>query len=226
MLFFIRIFVAFYICNTLQGYTDFLYCQVFLYRNLQIIFMKDYKIHINQRVIECINFIGNTEKMYQISEKLGISKQKLSEITSGRMAAGLDVIQNLCINYNINTDWLITGRGEMLLQEQQQEKQQKTPPPVADDTQLQRLQDLLEAKQETISVLQETNNNLLSEIQQLRNYVNVTSTKYIQMVEQTLAAATDTRSDIREMKVGFNAYHQSLAPSKHKITSHHTPKTK
>lgn len=217
MLFFIRIFVAFYICNTLQrcGYLS----ETTKKKSKKFTKMKNrlkqvidyYDISVNAFCIK-IDISEATIRRF-LSDKNGLSVETLSKISN--------------IYTKINLDWLITGRGEMLLQEQQQEKQQKTPPPVADDTQLQRLQDLLEAKQETISVLQETNNNLLSEIQQLRNYVNVTSTKYIQMVEQTLAAATDTRSKINEIQVGFNAYHQSLAPSKHKITSsHHTPKTK
>ncbi|MCQ2327031.1 MAG: helix-turn-helix domain-containing protein [Bacteroidales bacterium] len=163
----------------------------------------------------------------KFEQEISVSDGIISKFLHGKIGLKVDTLQKITEKFpQINIDWLVNGRGEMLLMKQQ-EKQQKTPPPVADDTQLQRLQDLLEAKQETISVLQETNNNLLSEIQQLRNYINVTSTKYIQMVEQTLAAATDTRSKINEIQVGFNAYHQSLAPSKHKITSsHHTPKTK
>ena len=30
------------------------------------------------------------------------------------MAAGMDVIQNLCIEHGISAHWLITGEGEML----------------------------------------------------------------------------------------------------------------
>lgn len=181
---------------------------------------------MNNRIKQIIDYLNLTTSGFE--KKIGTSNGQISKQLARNSAIKSDILAKILeICPNINANWLITGRGEMLLQEQKQEKQeQKTPPPVADDTQLQRLQDLLEAKQETISVLQETNNNLLSEIQQLRNYVNVTSTKYIQMVEQTLAAATDTRSKINEIQVGFNAYHQSLAPSKHKITSHHTPKTK
>lgn len=180
---------------------------------------------MNNRIKQIIDYLNLTTSGFE--KKIGTSNGQISKQLARNSAIKSDILAKILeICPNINANWLITGRGEMLLMKQQ-EKQQKTPPPVADDTQLQRLQDLLEAKQETISVLQETNNNLLSEIQQLRNYVNVTSTKYIQMVEQTLAAATDTRSKINEIQVGFNAYHQSLAPSKHKITSsHHTPKTK
>lgn len=180
---------------------------------------------MNTRIKQILDYYNISVRKFSI--KIGVNESTIRKIILENTSIQSNNLLKISQNFpNINLDWLITGRGEMLLQEQQ-EKQQKTPPPVADDTQLQRLQDLLEAKQETISVLQETNNNLLSEIQQLRNYVNVTSTKYIQMVEQTLAAATDTRSKINEIQVGFNAYHQSLAPSKHKITSpHHTPKTK
>lgn len=180
---------------------------------------------MNNRLRQIIEYYNISIRKF--SSLISTNESTIRKILSKNTSIQSNNLQKIAENFpQINLDWLITGRGEMLLMEQQQEKQQKTPSPVADDTQLQRLQDLLEAKQETISVLQETNNNLLSEIQQLRNYVNVTSSKYIQMVEQTLAAATDTRSKINEIQVGFNAYHQSLAPSKHKITSHHTPKTK
>ena len=180
---------------------------------------------MRDRLKQVIDYYNISVRKFSI--QIGISEGTIRKIMNDNSGIQSNNLQKIANFYpEINIDWLVTGRGEMLLMKQQ-EKQQKTPPPVADDTQLQRLQDLLEAKQETISVLQETNNNLLSEIQQLRNYVNDTSTKYIQMVEQTLAAATDTRSKINEIQVGFNAYHQSLAPSKHKITSsHHTPKTK
>lgn len=78
--------------------------------------MKNFEIIINQRVVDAINFIlasNNGLTKAFLAEKLGVKPAKFSEILSKRMAAGMDVIQNLCIDYRISADWLITGEGAM-----------------------------------------------------------------------------------------------------------------
>ena len=78
--------------------------------------MKNFEIAINERVIEAINAIlssGLALNKADLAEKFGIKPAKFSEILNKRMKAGMDIIQNLCIDYEISADWLITGEGSM-----------------------------------------------------------------------------------------------------------------
>lgn len=79
--------------------------------------MKNFEIVINQRIIDAINYIlasNNSLSKAVLAQKIGIKPAKFSEILNKRMAAGMDVIQNLCIEHGISAHWLITGEGEML----------------------------------------------------------------------------------------------------------------
>lgn len=80
--------------------------------------MKDYKIAVNKRVLECITFLLRFEKQAEICYNLGVKPAKFSEIMNERMAAGIDIIQNLCIQYNISPAWILLGEGEMLRTEE------------------------------------------------------------------------------------------------------------
>ena len=78
--------------------------------------MKNFEIAINERVIEAINYILSSKiesSKAEFAEKLGVKPAKFSEILNKRMKAGMDIIQKLCIDYEISADWLITGGGSM-----------------------------------------------------------------------------------------------------------------
>lgn len=80
--------------------------------------MKIFEIAINERVIEAIKFILSSKiesSKADLAEKLGVKPAKFSEILNKRMKAGMDIIQKLCNEYRVSADWIITGRGEMLL---------------------------------------------------------------------------------------------------------------
>jgi transcriptional regulator with XRE-family HTH domain len=49
-----------------------------------------------------------------IAQKLGLKTNTFSEILNNRMNVGTDIVSILCETYNISSDWLLTGRGEML----------------------------------------------------------------------------------------------------------------
>lgn len=76
--------------------------------------MKDYKININQRVIEVIKNLQNDYTLAEIALNLGIKSPKLSEIMASRMAAGLDVISGLCTSFSVSPDYLLLGIGGMM----------------------------------------------------------------------------------------------------------------
>lgn len=86
--------------------------------------MKNFEIAINERVIEVIKFILSSKiesSKAELAEKLGVKPAKFSEILNKRMKAGMDIIQRLCNEYNVSADWIITGRGDMLLNNCQDE---------------------------------------------------------------------------------------------------------
>ncbi len=67
------------------------------------------------------------EKQAEICHNLGVKPAKFSEIMNERMAAGLDIIQNLCIKYNVSPTWLLLGEGEMLRTAEAQEASAAAP---------------------------------------------------------------------------------------------------
>lgn len=79
------------------------------------------KNSINDRFIESANYLINNKLVankIELAEILGIGNTKLSEILNKRMKAGTDLIACLCYKYNINSDWLLIGRGHMLQDDQ------------------------------------------------------------------------------------------------------------
>ena len=49
-----------------------------------------------------------------LAEAFGIKPAKFSEILNGRMKAGVDMLAILCDYYYISSEWLLSGKGEML----------------------------------------------------------------------------------------------------------------
>lgn len=81
------------------------------------------------------------------------------------------------------------------------EKTPTLPAPIADNPPSdQSLAAIAAERERTIQVLQDTNKNLLDEIKQLRAYVGVTSAKYIQIVDQTLAEAKLSNTRILQLQ--------------------------
>ena len=71
---------------------------------------------INVRFIEAVNYLLINNKVKskgEMAESLNISNSKFSEILNGRMNVGTDTVALFCYKYDINTDWLLIGRGEM-----------------------------------------------------------------------------------------------------------------
>ena len=76
--------------------------------------MKYYKQQVNQGVIAAIELCLKSTSKSEMARTMGISPSKFSEILKERMAAGLDVIHCLCVEYLISADYIITGRGPMV----------------------------------------------------------------------------------------------------------------
>lgn len=78
------------------------------------------KESINKRFVEAANYLLSANIVASkgdISESLNIRPSKFSEILSFRMNAGTDLIAALSDLYNIDANWLLTGRPPMLKSE-------------------------------------------------------------------------------------------------------------
>ncbi len=117
--------------------------------------MKNFEIAINERVIEAINFILSSKiesSKAELAEKFGVKPAKFSEILNKRMKAGMDIIQKLCIDYEISADWLITGEGSM--HRVDTAVMSSTAPPDRDEI-IQLLRDKIDNQQKIIDLLED-----------------------------------------------------------------------
>lgn len=72
---------------------------------------------INKRFIMAVEFLlkSNDYNKAYISSLLKISPSKFSEILNNRMNVGADTLGLFCINFDVNPDWILTGRGNKLI---------------------------------------------------------------------------------------------------------------
>ncbi len=72
---------------------------------------------VNQRFIIAVNYlieVKSVKNKTELAFNLRLSKSKFSEILNGRMNVGIDTIALLCLLYEIETDWLLNERGNMV----------------------------------------------------------------------------------------------------------------
>ena len=70
------------------------------------------------RFIEVYNRIlsdGIVSGAKDFAHKLDISSSMMTEIVKGRSNIGLKGIQNIVLRFNVNSEWLFTGKGNMLI---------------------------------------------------------------------------------------------------------------
>ena len=75
------------------------------------------KYIVNQKFINCINFLIESKKVPSksfLAKTFNISNPKFSEILNNRMNVGVDILMILVSEFNISSEWLLTGQGEML----------------------------------------------------------------------------------------------------------------
>lgn len=86
------------------------------------------KEEINIRFVEVVNYLLNNDiiaSKADLASVLGIKPSKFSEILNYRMNIGTDLAAILCHTYNINSNWLLTGEGNMICAKS--EKEEKIP---------------------------------------------------------------------------------------------------
>lgn len=78
-------------------------------------------MEINGRINQIIDRLGFNKSTF--AAHVGVSQPIITHITNGRNNPGLEVIQKILSNCpEINPDWLIMGRGEMMLNNHLKEK--------------------------------------------------------------------------------------------------------
>ena len=89
--------------------------------------MSTKKVHLSNGINERINKLRSINSLNQkeFSEKLGISRSHLSEIESGKSLPSEMLLRLLCLTFNVNPNWLLTGEGEMFKAEPEAQEQDK-----------------------------------------------------------------------------------------------------
>lgn len=133
------------------------------------------------------------KKVFEVLDKVGISgaslckeipdltKQKLSNARNGRNSIQIDVVSYVCSHYNnINSGYILTGRGSMFFEESLQVESSKVNI-ISDKEQDDIKKDLeiavtqLEEDRDTIKVLKKIIKRQLSEIEELKKALKMQS---------------------------------------------------
>lgn len=69
------------------------------------------------RFLEVLNYLtkeGLVSDNKDFASKISVSTSMITEISKGRSNVGLIAIQNTVLNFPVNSDWILTGKGSML----------------------------------------------------------------------------------------------------------------
>ena len=66
---------------------------------------------IGDRITCLIKAKGLSQRKF--GETIGVSSGALSQICTGRTSPSASTVKSICLSYNINRNWLLTGEGEM-----------------------------------------------------------------------------------------------------------------
>lgn len=83
----------------------------------------------NQRLKELIKFLIDNKKVYNqkdFADKIGKSKTQLSEMVKGTLVISERTVHAIVTAFpELNTEWLLTGKGEMLKEEKKSSPQKE-----------------------------------------------------------------------------------------------------
>ena len=165
------------------------------------------------------------------SQKIGKTKSYCSQICSGSKQIGNGMIEEILAAFpQVNRVWLMLGEGDMLIKDDEREKKSdnqinmcstsghtmnaigdhnKQTISFSDATKtiLKMYEDRLQDKNETITTLKDTITALQGEVEQLRAYVKLTSTKYIEEIERMRIITADTHDLVKQTtdRIGFKS---------------------
>lgn len=67
----------------------------------------------SQRIKKVRQLLGKSQQA--LADELGITKQAISNIETGKCAPGLNLLSKLLIDYNINLNYIVAGIGSVFL---------------------------------------------------------------------------------------------------------------
>jgi len=80
---------------------------------------------MNERLLKIMEYFNYSPSIF--ADEIGVIRSSISHIISGRNNPGLELLQKVLIRFpQISSDWLLLGRGEMMLSEEEQEKKRVT----------------------------------------------------------------------------------------------------
>lgn len=167
----------------------------------------------------------------EFAKKLGKSKQYVSSLCNGNESTGKKITEEILAAFpQVNRVWLMLGEGDMLIKDDEREKKSdnqinmcstsghtmnaigdhnKQTISFSDATKtiLKMYEDRLQDKNETITTLKDTITALQGEVEQLRAYVKLTSTKYIEEIERMRIITADTHDLVKQTtdRIGFKS---------------------
>lgn len=159
------------------------------------------------------------------AEKLGKSKQYTSSLCNGNESIGKKITEQILEAFpEVNRTWLILGEGEMLVEPKHDVSIEARDKAVVNSIShtgsscnntiqaegfnerlMSMYEDRLADKDSMIETLRETIQTLQGEVEQLRAYVKLTSTKYIEEIERMRDITSVTHDMVKEAtaKIGF-----------------------
>jgi len=103
--------------KTIQYYTVFCNIASFLEIILQYSVMKKDLKDLSSRFIEAMEYLISTNKVANsaiFAAKVGVSTSMITEIRKGRSNVGTTALQNIVLEFEIDGNWLLTGKGNIL----------------------------------------------------------------------------------------------------------------
>ena len=175
-------------------------------------------MNINDRVNK-IRVILCENDNNKFAEKLGKSKQYASSICKGTAPVGKKMTDEILDAFpEVNRTWLILGEGAMLNTPNSEQMNVDAAPHSTvntishtgngstnninagslNDMLMQMYEARLLDKDDVITTLKETIKALQGEVEQLRAYVKLTSTKYIEEIERMRQTTIDTHDIVKD----------------------------
>ena len=75
-------------------------------------------VSVNERFVQCAKYLIESRKMRnqaELGRTLGLSKGYVSQIMGGKREPSETIVSNLCARFpELNSNWILTGEGEML----------------------------------------------------------------------------------------------------------------
>jgi transcriptional regulator with XRE-family HTH domain len=80
---------------------------------------------MNERLLKIMEYFNYSPSIF--ADEIGVIRSSISHIISGRNNPGLELLQKVLIRFpQVSSDWLLLGRGEMMLNDDEMDKKRMT----------------------------------------------------------------------------------------------------